>query len=250
MAVKAFNLNSKSSTTPMKKFLLLFLLPFFLMFSACETLETSLTDEEIVAGLKEALQVASDTSVAKGSQPNGYYQNTLIRIAFPEDVANVATTVGNFTILGQPVGQTAVDGFVLKLNRAAEGAADRALPIFVNAITGMTITDGLNILMGHDSSATEFLRTSTYTSLKTEFKPEIATSLDQVGAQTAWGEVTTIYNTVAPNNPVNVDLADYTTGKALDGLFTLVAREETRIRLDPVARVTDLLAKVFAEQDN
>lgn len=234
----------------MKKFLFVFALPFFLLFSACETLEEGLTDEEIIAGLREALQVASDTSVSYAKATDGYYQNPAIKILFPDNVSNVATAVGGFTILGQPVGQTAVDGFVLKLNRAAENAADKALPIFLNAITNMTITDGLNILMGHDSAATEFLRTSTYSDLKTEFKPDIETSLDQVGAQTAWNEVTTIYNTVAPNNPVNVDLADYTTGKALDGLFTLVSREETKIRLDPVARVTDLLAKVFAEQDN
>ena len=226
------------------------ILPFFLLFSACETLEDGLTDEEVIAGLKEALQVASDTSVAHGNRTDGYYQNPAIKILFPDEVSNVATAVGGFTILGQPVGQTAVDGFVLKLNRAAENAADKALPIFVNAITNMTITDGMNILMGHDSAATEFLRTNTYSSLKTEFKPDIETSLDQVGAQTAWGEVTNYYNIIAPNNPVNVDLADYTTGKALDGLFTLVSREEAKIRLDPLARVTDLISKVFAEQDN
>lgn len=233
----------------MKKYLLLLALPLLLLASACETIESGLTDEEVVAGLKEALQVASDTSVGHAQAVDGYFLNPLIKIGFPQEAANVASTVGNFTVLGQPVGQTAVDGFVLKLNRTAENAADKALPIFVNAISGMTIVDGMNILLGHDSAATEFLRVNTYSDLKSEFKPDIETSLDQVGAQTAWGEVTSIYNTLAPNNPVNVDLADYTTGKALDGLFTLVAREETKIRVDPVARVTDLLAKVFAEQD-
>ena len=233
----------------MKKLSLLLVLPLLFLATSCETLLNSgLTDEEIVAGLKQALEVGSENSTTEAHKENGFFLNQAIKILFPPEAANVMNTVSNITILGQPVGQTAVDGFVLKLNRAAEDAADKALPIFLGAITNMTITDGLNILMGADDAATSFLKTNTYDDLKTSFKPDIATSLDAVGANTAWSEVTTLYNTVS-SNPVNTDLADYTTGKALDGIFHLVAGEELKIREDPAARVTDLLSKVFAEQD-
>jgi hypothetical protein len=225
------------------------LLVLGLFTASCDGLSTDgLTDAEIVAGLKEALQVGTDTSVTKTNKQDGYFGDTRIRIPYPPEATNVITTVAGISILGQPIGQNAVDGFVLKLNRAAENASDKAKPIFVNAITGMTIVDGINILQGSDDAATQFLRNSTFDQLKTAFKPDIATSLDQVGAQTAWGEITTLYNTVS-SNPVNPDLADFTTGKALDGLFTLIADEELRIRKDPVARVTDILAKVFGTLD-
>ena len=232
----------------MKKYRSLFLVPALLFTFACESLTDGLTDEEVVAGLKQALEVGTDTSVVTAHAADGYFSNPLIKIPFPPEATNVMNTVSNITLLGQPIGQTAVDGFVLKLNRAAEDAADEAGPIFINAITGMTIADGLDILMGADDAATNYLNSATYSSLKTTFQPNVETSLNTVGAQDAWTQVTTLYNTVS-SNPVNTDLADYTTRKALVGLFTLIAGEELKIRTDPAARVTDLLSKVFAEQD-
>jgi hypothetical protein len=236
------------TVTAMKKFRLLLLLPVLAMAMGCEGLESGLSDEEVVAGLKEALQVGADSSVTSAHKSDGYFRNPDIKIPFPADAINVANTVSNIQLLGQPVGQVAVDGFILKLNRAAEDAADEAAPIFLNAITNMTIVDGMNILLGDDDAATQYLSTNTYTSLKTAFRPDIVNSLNTVGAQDAWAEVTTLYNTVS-SNPVNTDLADYATGKALDGLFHLIAGEELLIRKDPAARVTDLLQRVFAEQD-
>ncbi len=218
------------------------------VLSSCDELGSGLTETEIVAGLKEALQVGADTSVATVNKTDGYFNNPLLKIPFPEDVLFVEDALSNLTILGQPVGQTAVDAFVLKLNRAAENAAIQAKPIFLNAISGMTITDGLNILMGADDAATGYLRTNTYDNLKTTFQPDIQNSLDAVGAQVAWNEVSTLYNTVS-STPANTDLADHTTKKALNGLFTLITAEELKIRTDVGYRVSDLLKKVFAEQD-
>jgi hypothetical protein len=92
------------------------------------------------------------------------------------------------------------------------------------------------------------LNDNTYSALKSAFQPDIQNSLDAVGAQTAWNEVATLYNTVS-STPANTDLADHTTRKALDGLFKLITAEELKIRTDVSYRVTDLLKKVFAEQD-
>lgn len=228
----------------MKKFrYLLLLLAMSFTFSACELFEAGLTDEEIVDGLKEALKIGTENSVEDARQTDGYNGNSRIRIPFPEDAAIIETTLRNagFNFI--------VDELITKLNRAAEDAADKATPIFVDAITNMTITDGLEILQGNDDAATRYLETNTYDQLKTTFKPDIETSLNTVGANNAWTTVTTTYNSIPFVQPANTDLADYTTGKALDGLFVLIADEELKIRQDPAARVTDLLKKVFAEQD-
>jgi len=134
------------------------------------------------------------------------------------------------------------------LNRAAEDAAPQALDILVNAITNITITDAIGIVNGENDAATKYLRTATQTEIAGLFHPHIETSLETVGAQTAWGTLTTNYNSVAPflgQPQVNTDLADYTTNKALDGLFILVAEEEGKIREDPAHRVSEILQQVF-----
>ncbi|HHG85180.1 MAG TPA: DUF4197 domain-containing protein [Bacteroidetes bacterium] len=216
--------------------------------TGCEGLDTKLSDEEIVEGLKKALEVGTDKSVVATNVLDGFNGNSLIRIPHPPEADNVINVVSGVSLLGQPIGQNAVDGFVLKLNRAAEDATDEAKPIILSAITSMTIVDGLNILKGADDAATQFLRTSTYADLKVAFRPDIEQSLNTVGAQTAYGEIVTIYNTIS-SNPANPDLADYTTGKALDGLFTLIAQEELNIRQNPSARISDILIKVFGSLD-
>ena len=45
------------------------------------------------------------------------------------------------------------------------------------------------------------------------------------------------------------DLNAYVTEEALDGLFLMLAREEQRIRDDPVARTTELLRRWFGRQE-
>lgn len=218
------------------------LVAVFLVFSfSCEQ-ENGLTDEQIIEGLKEALKVGTDNSSNQAHQTDGYFGNLNIKIPFPQEAQFVETAVSAIPLIGQPL----VDDLILKINRAAEDAADEAKPIFINAIMNMTFTDALNILNGADDAATQFLKTNTYTPLKEAFKPDINASLTSVGAAQVWTDVTTAYNTYIPSpQPINTDLADYTTGKALDGLFYLVAIEEGKIRKDPAARISDILQTVF-----
>ncbi|HEY0262311.1 MAG TPA: DUF4197 domain-containing protein, partial [Chitinophagales bacterium] len=125
--------------------------------------------------------------------------------------------------------------------------ATQALPIFGNAITKMSISDAVNLVTSkQQDAATQFLKSATYTQLKTAFKPPIQAALDKTGTPAAWTKVTSTYNKVIPfTQPVNTDLTDYVTGKALDGLFVMVAQEEAKIRSNPAAQTTDLLKKVF-----
>jgi hypothetical protein len=138
-----------------------------------------------------------------------------------------------------------IDNVVLKLNRAAEDAATQATPILVDAITGITITDALGILQGENDAATMYLKGATQAEINAIFRPHIETSLETVGAQTAWAQLTNAYNSIPFVTPVSTDLAGYTTSKATDGLFVMVAEEEGKIRNDASHQVSDLLQRVF-----
>lgn len=221
----------------------IFALIFMIAFSSCEE-ENTLSESEVVAGLKEALKVGTDNSVEQTSKTDGYFGNAAIKIFFPEEAQQIKTAVEAIPFVGKP----AVDELIKKLNRAAEDAATEAKPIFIDAITNITIQDGFDILFGADTAATYYLRKNTFDQLKSAFSPKIGASLDKVKANDAWSEVTTLYNTVS-TDPVNTDLTDYTTTKALDGLFVIVGEEEKKIRENPAARVTDILQKVFSELD-
>lgn len=202
-----------------------------------------LTSEQVAAGLKQALEVGIGNGASAASRIDGYYKNPAIRIPFPPDVAKVESKLRSIGLGDQ------VDKFILTLNRGAEEAAKEAKPIFLSAIRGMTIQDAWNILKGQDDAATEYLRSKTSAQLAAKFKPVISKSLDKTNATKYYSDIVSTYNKLPFTDDVDPDLENYATNKALDGLFQLVAAEERKIREDPVARTTDLLKRVFAQQD-
>jgi hypothetical protein len=233
-----------------KTILLLFVVIGFISMSvnSCEQLvKIPMSEAEVASGLREALTIGAVNAVLATNKENGFFQHPTIKIPFPPEAAGAMTYMQNSSLL-RPL----LNEFVLRLNRAAEQASAQARPIFTNAIRDITIQDAWGILRGSQNAATSYLHGRTYSQLYTAFKPDIISSLNAVGAQTAWQELTTTYNAIAALSPslstVNTDLADYATTKALDGLFFLVEEEEVKIRRDPAARVTELLQKVFAQQ--
>ncbi len=239
----------------MKKIIVFVIL--LVTFIACDKtnniLDTSLTETEVIEGLKSALTVGTDTAVSIVSQVNGYFLDNIIKIYLPPDADIIVQNASNPLL--QAIGINAlIDDVILRMNRAAEDAAKEATPIFLDAITSITIQDAFSILNGADTAATHYLREKTYTNLKNAFQPKITVSLAKplvggISASDAWTTLTTAYNQVAqfiPGwNQVNTQLDDYTTRKALDGLFIKVGDEEKDIRTDPVARVNDILKRVF-----
>ncbi|MGB0916094.1 MAG: DUF4197 domain-containing protein [Flavobacteriales bacterium] len=214
--------------------------------TSCDVLEQLLSSGDATEALKEALRVGSDTAVSNGGSLDGYFANQAIKILLPSEATVIVDVINQVP----GVGPALVDEVVLKLNRAAENAAPEAKDILLNAILNITITDAIGIVNGNDDAATMYLREATHSDIAALFQPHIENSLDQVGAQSAWGSLTSNYNTVAPilgQPQVNTDLADYTTNKALDGLFHLVAEEEGKIREDPVHRVSEILEQVFGD---
>jgi hypothetical protein len=200
---------------------------------------TGLTSTEIVQGLKEALRVGADTSAKRLSLLNGFFGDDIIRILMPPEAAKVEKTLKDVGL-----GST-VDKAVLSMNRAAEDATKYIGDIFWNSIKTMTIKDGLTILRGGDFAATDYLKKATTAQLNAQFKPIIERSLKNVNATKYWEDVFTVYNKFS-KTPINTDLTNYVTEKTLSGLFYHVGLQEQKIRKDPVARVTDILKKVFA----
>ena len=202
-----------------------------------------LTSTDVASGLKEALVQGISKGSANASQLDGYFKNPQIKIPFPPDAQNVADKLRAIGLGGE------VDKFVMTLNRGAEAAAKEAKPIFVSAITSMTIDDAWGILKGEPNAATEYLKRTTTEQLTSKFKPVMQNSLEQVNATKYYSDLVGQYNKIPFIQKVNPELDDYATQLAIDGLFTLVEKEEANIRKDPLARGTDLLKRVFGSQE-
>lgn len=234
----------------MKKIFLIFLV---FSLSACAELQTiadnlpdsgyGLTQTEIGDGLKQALQIGITQQVTKLAKDNGFYGNSLVRIALPSELQKVEKTLRDIGL-----GSLADEG-IKALNNAAEDAVGEAVQIFVNAVKGMSFTDAKNILLGGDRSATSYLENKTTTSLYNKFEPVIQNSFAKVGADQIWSKIISEYNKIPFTENVNPDLTDYVTQEALKGVYTMIAVEEKDIRNNLQSRTTDLLRRVFALQD-
>lgn len=204
--------------------------------------KTGTTDDAtVVSGLKEALAIGTENAVKNGSQTDGYFANKLIKILMPEKIQKVAD------VLKMAGYQKQVDDFVLSMNRAAEKAAPQAASYFKDAIKEMTFEDATKILNGGDTSATQYFKGKTQDKLYAAFKPIISSSMNEVGVTRSYKDMMGQYEAIPFVGKESVDLDHYVTNKSLDGLFTMIAQEEKKIRTDPAARVTDLLKTVFGK---
>jgi hypothetical protein len=202
-----------------------------------------LSQAEIASGLKEALNNGIDKQVVKLTAIDGFYKNEMVKILLPEELKKVDKGL-------RDIGMSKLADEGLKvINRAAEDAVKESTPIFVDAIKGMTFTDAKNILLGDERSATTYLQNSTSTALYAKFNPVIKNSFAKVGADKVWTNIITKYNSIPLVKKVNPDLTDYTTNKAMEGVFKMVAVEEKNIRTNLASRTSDLLKRVFALQD-
>lgn len=202
---------------------------------------TSLDYDTVIAGLKEALEVGSRQAIESVSQKDGYFNNAQIKIPLPDKLEQASGLLKKFG-LGSQVKQ-----FELSMNRAAEQAAPEATEILLTAIKEMSIEDARTILNGPDNAATEYFREKTSSRLSELFRPSVETSMNQVGVTKYYGDLTKKAEEVPMVGSMaqNYNLEDHVTEGALNGLFTMLAAEEKKIRENPAARTTDLLKKVF-----
>lgn len=230
-----------------------------LLFCSCEKLlnlsssDASLTNEEVISGLKEALQNGTSKGVSILKETDGYYKDELVKILLPQEAQIIIETMEKLGL------EDEVEDVVKKINASAEHAVEKASPIFVSAITSMTISDGFKILNGTSTEATNYLKSTTYTNLTNAFTPDIQNTLSEklladISASEAYASLVDTYNAaIIPLNLLGGDyppissnsLTSYVTSKALDGLFLKIADQEEKIRKDPLEQVSELLKKVF-----
>lgn len=231
----------------------LFAIASIILISSCAELQqvidelpentTGISNADIAAGLRQALDKGIDKQVSKLALKDGYYKNDLVKILLPEALQKVDKTLRDIGL-----GNLADEGLKV-LNRAAEDAVSEATPIFNDAVKSMTFNDAKNILLGNDRAATSYLENRTQYSLYDKFHPVINNSFNKVGADQIWKNLITQYNAIPFTADVNPDLTDYVTSEALKGVYKMIAVEEKEIRTNLSSRTTDILRQVFALQD-
>ena len=238
----------------------------FLILNSCAELNQAiqsvssqnlpLTNTEIIAGLKDALLVGTDSSVARLSAVDGYLKDMTVKILLPPEARTITDHISRL-----PGGTKLVDDVIIRINRAAEDAAKEAKPIFVNAVREMTFADALQILKGPDNAATTYFKTKTSLQLGELYRPKIRESLNKnliagVSTQQSWNELTTNWNKLAGSSvgkiagfkTVDVKLEDYLLQQAMNGMFLKIEEREKDIRTNANARVTNILKRVFGNQ--
>jgi hypothetical protein len=200
-----------------------------------------LSNDKIISGLKEALEVGTENTVQLTGNVDGYLKNEAIKILLPEKLQSMDKALRMAGFGPQ------IDEFVVSMNRSAEQAAPLAKPIFKEAVTEMTFEDGKKILNGGDTAATDYFKEKTKGKLAEAFKPKVTQAMDQVGVAAQYKSLVGEYTSLPFVNAEQFDLDNYVVGKSLDGLFHTLAQEEQKIRTNPAARVTDLLKEVFAK---
>jgi hypothetical protein len=243
--------------------LAVFIIAGGVLFAACKDLEkvvsdgqkaleqagggtggTALTNGEAINGLKEALKQGANKAGGSASAVDGFYKNPAIFIPFPPAAQKVKDNAIKLGMTSQ------VTKFEETLNRAAEEAAKSAAPVFITAIQNMTLGDGLGILRGSDTAATNYLRTKCTDTLMVKFRPIVNNATKKVELTKYWNPLATAYNKLPMVTPINPDLDAYVCDRAIHGLFKLVGDEEKNIRTNPLARTSDLLKKVFGSKEN
>lgn len=213
-------------------------------YGALKSLLTGqLTDSNIASGLKEALSKGTEKAVSTLSRNGGYSKNGLYKLTVPEDLQKFGNTLRKIGLGSQ------VDNFETKMNEAAEEACIKAGPIFIDAISDMTLDDVRNILMGSKTAATDYFHQKTSQKLKAEYFPIVKVKMEEIGLVGEYNNLMSKYNSIPFTPKVNFQLEDYVTDKALKGLFSMLAETEQDIRENPAARTSALLKRVFAEQD-
>ena len=230
------------------KWLLWFVVLAFGMVSACVKVDDlvkkidqhgSLSQDQIAAGLKEALRVGSSSVVGRLGRMDGFNKDGFAHILLPKNLAKVQTTL-------KKIGYGRyLDDLELKLNRAAEKATPRARQLFIDAIKQLSWADVKQIYKGPNDAATRYFEQKMTAPLKKSMYPVINTALAEVGAIRSYERTMNKYKSIPFVPDVRADLTDYTIDKTLRAVFHYLAREEAAIRQDPAKRTTELLRKVF-----
>ncbi|MCK5394815.1 MAG: DUF4197 domain-containing protein [Gammaproteobacteria bacterium] len=205
-----------------------------------ETLSNVLSNDDITNGLKQALDKGVTYAVDNLGKAGGFSNNTAVRIPMPDKLKKVEAML-------RTAGQDRyADEFVDTMNQAAEAAVPLTLEVLKDSVKNMTFDDAKQILNGTDTAATEYLRRTGSDSMKNKISPIVKNATDKTGATRIYKDMYGKLGFMGQfMNPEDYDIDGYIAKKTMDGLFTMIAQEEQKIRANPVERTTDLLQNVF-----
>ncbi len=210
------------------------------------------TNDEVVRGLKEALVNGVTTGSSNLNKRGAFFGNAALKILLPPEVKNVESKIRNSMVLNALIGGQ-LDKCIQAMNDGAENAMAKAIPIFKDAVMGMSFSDAMGVLRGGNGAATTFLKNTTTTPLHNAFQPVIKKALEEVEVAKYWEPIVKTINSnkglLGLSSDINPDLNMYVTEKATTGLFTEIEKEENAIRQNPAKRTTEILKKVFSYAD-
>ncbi|MCC7298943.1 MAG: DUF4197 domain-containing protein [Bacteroidia bacterium] len=211
------------------------------------------TNDEVVKGLKEALVNGVTTGSSNLNKRGAFFGNAALKILLPPEVKNVESKIRNNMVLNTLIGGQ-LDKCIQAMNDGAENAMAKAIPVFKDAVMGMSFSDAMGVLKGGNGAATTFLKKTTTTALHGAFQPVIKKALEEVEVAKYWEPIVKAINSnkglLGLSSDINPDLNMYVTEKATTGLFTEIEKEENAIRQNPGKRTTEILKKVFSYADS
>lgn len=199
------------------------------------------SSSQATQGLKAALEKGVRFAVDSLGRNNGFLGNDKVRIPLPgylEDAAGLLRRLGQGARL---------DELVAAMNHAAEAAVPLAREVLVGAVKSMGVQDAKNILVGGETSVTQFFADKTRVQLADKLLPMVKKTTQQVRLADKYNRIASQAASFGLLKGDEVNLERYVTGKTLDGLYFMIGEEEKKIRQDPVGTGSAVLQRVFGE---
>ncbi|MEK9826537.1 MAG: DUF4197 domain-containing protein, partial [Methylotenera sp.] len=173
------------------------------------------------------------------SKTDGFLGNPEVKIPLPDALKKAEKTMRMFGMDKQ------ADELVLKMNRAAEAAVPEAKALLVDSVKKMSVEDAKAILTGGDDAATQYFKKTTSKPMAEKFLPIVKKATADVELAQQYNKFAEAGSKYGLVKKEQVNLEQYVTQKALDGVYLMMAKEEAAIRKDPLGQGSKLIKKVF-----
>jgi len=204
-----------------------------------QSAQAALNEGDAAAGVRAALERGALAAVSVLGKTDGFLGNPLVRIPLP-GILNDAVKLLKATGQGKKL-----DELVLAMNRAAESAVPVAKPLFVSTVRSISVEDALKVVRGGETSVTDFFAAKTRTPLADKFLPIVTQATEKQSLAARYNAVAAKAAGLGLLKGDDVNIQQYVTARALDGLFKMIGEEEKKIRADPVKTGSAILKKVF-----
>ncbi len=200
---------------------------------------SDLTQGDASGGLKDALAQGAKVAVQQLGKPGGFSNDPAVRIELPGNLGKAASAM---KMMGMGAQVTQLEA---SMNKAAEAAVPQAQELLLDAVKKMTVADAKSILSGPDNAATTYLNKTSREQLRAKFLPIVKQATNQVGLAKQYNSFAGQAASFGAIDAKSANIENYVTEEALDGLFTVIAKQEASIRENPAAAATSLAKKVF-----